>query len=172
MLPTTAAKLNILPSKRDSVPNLASQMRVASSRIVRNTNSRSPGDFEMRRKTSEVAASRSRASSRSRRSRPTSVSWPEADELLWRTVFGAFALRFRPLDSLLLALERRRIAHPKGLGPRRFSKWDYSRDLRPAKWGSVIKLHSSNSEPPMSALSALNKQVQELALSNHHISAL
>ena len=29
---------------------------------------------------------------------------------------------------------------------------DYSRDLRPAKWGLVIKLHSSNSELPMSAL--------------------
>jgi len=29
---------------------------------------------------------------------------------------------------------------------------DYIRDLRLAKWGSGIKLHSSNSEPPMSAL--------------------
>src|SRR5215831_18506641 len=35
--------------------------------------------------------------------------------------FG-IALRLRALASLLLALERRRIAHPKGLGPRRFSK--------------------------------------------------
>ena len=65
--------------------------------------------------------------------------------------FG-IAFRLRALVGLLLALERRRIAHPKGLGLRRFSKWDYSRDLRPAKWGLVIKLHSSNSELPVSAL--------------------
>jgi len=43
-------------------------------------------------------------------------------------------LRLRALASLLLALERRRIAHPKGLGLRRFSSRDYSRDLMPAKW--------------------------------------
>jgi hypothetical protein len=29
---------------------------------------------------------------------------------------------------------------------------DYSRDLRPAEWGSVISLHSGNPEPLMSAL--------------------
>jgi len=29
---------------------------------------------------------------------------------------------------------------------------DYSRDLRPAKWGSGITLHSNNLVPPMSAL--------------------
>jgi len=29
---------------------------------------------------------------------------------------------------------------------------DYSRDLRPAKWGSGITLHGSNPEPLMSAL--------------------
>ena len=44
--------------------------------------------------------------------RATSVSWPEAEELLWRTAFRVFALRHRALASLLLALERRRIAHP------------------------------------------------------------
>ena len=58
----------------------------------------------------------------------TSVSSPEADELLWRTAFGAFALRPRALASLLLALERPRMAHPKGLGLRRFSI-DYSTEL-------------------------------------------
>src|SRR5262249_34049012 len=68
-----------------------------------------------------------------------------------RTAFRVFALRLRALASLLLA-ERRRIAHPKGLGLRRFSKWDYSRDLRPAKWGSGVSLHSSNHKPDMSAL--------------------
>src|SRR5262249_31031561 len=39
---------------------------------------------------------------------------------------------------------------PQGLGPRQLC--DYSRDLRRAKRGSGFKLHSSNSEPPMSAL--------------------
>src|SRR6516164_453950 len=29
---------------------------------------------------------------------------------------------------------------------------DYSRDLRPAKWGPTVNLHSNNSEPLMSAL--------------------
>src|SRR6516225_3286980 len=60
-----------------------------------------------------VALCCSSASRSSRVSRATSVSWPEADELLWRTAFGAFALRLRALASLLLALERRRIAFPK-----------------------------------------------------------
>jgi len=51
-------------------------------------------------------------------SRATSVSWPEAEELLWRTVrvvrrLGVFALRLRALASLPLALERRRMAYPK-----------------------------------------------------------
>src|SRR5262249_37248722 len=50
----------------------------------------------------------------------------------------------------LLALERRRIVHPKGLGLRRFSKWDYSRDLRPAKCGLIVILRVNN--PRMSAL--------------------
>jgi len=45
--------------------------------------------------------------------RVTSVSWPEAEQLLWRTAFRVFAERLRALASLLLALERRRIAHPK-----------------------------------------------------------
>ena len=45
--------------------------------------------------------------------RVTSVSWPEAEQLLWRTAFRVFASRLRALASLLLALERRRIAHPK-----------------------------------------------------------
>src|SRR6516164_5156792 len=94
-------------------------MRVAFSRIDRNTNSRSPGDFEMRRKTSEVAVSRSSASSRSRRRRAYSLASARIVVALRR--FG-IALRIRALASLLLARERRRIAHPKGLGLRRFSK--------------------------------------------------
>jgi hypothetical protein len=53
---------------------------------------------------------------------------------------------------LLLALERRRIAHPKGLGLRRFSKWHYSRDLRPVEWGSGVSLHGSYFELTTSVL--------------------
>src|SRR5499427_9895329 len=64
------------------------------------------GEFEIRRKISLIADS-------SRVSRTTSVSWPEAEELLWRTAFRVLALRLRALAGLLLALERRRIAHPK-----------------------------------------------------------
>ena len=123
--------------------NLASQMRVAFSRIDRNAVSRFAGDFEMRRKTSEAAVSRSSASSRSRRRR-----W---DSLSARTVgalrrFGVAAFRRRDLTDAEPALERRRIAHPKGLGLRRFSRRYYSRDFRPAKWVSKTILRSSNSK--------------------------
>src|SRR6516164_727906 len=94
--------------------------------------------------TSAVAISRSKASSPSRRNRTNSVSRLATEELLWRATFRVFALRLRPLAILLLALERRRIAHPKGLGLRRFSKGDYSRDLRLAKWCSMINLRCRN----------------------------
>jgi hypothetical protein len=43
----------------------------------------------------------------------TSVSGTGAKELLWRAAFKDFTLRLRALANLLLALERRRIAHPK-----------------------------------------------------------
>src|SRR5262249_13016298 len=100
-----------------------------------------PAEELMTRNTPAMAFSRSSASSRSRRRR--------ADSLSARTVaalrrFGISALRLRALVGLLLALERRRIAHPKGLGLRRFSKWHYSRDLRMAKWGSGSVLHGGN----------------------------
>src|SRR6516225_6314891 len=131
------------------VTSSASQKRAALLTTTSSTAWSSVGEALMTFRTSAVALCCSSASSRSRRSR--------ADSLSARTVvalrrFSPCALRLRALASLLLALERRRIAHPKGLGLRRFSKWDYSRDLRPAKWGSGIKLHSSNSELPMSAL--------------------
>jgi hypothetical protein len=53
--------------------------------------------------------------------------------------FG-IALRLRALASLLLALERRRIAfHPKAQAARLgLQRCDYSRDLRSAKWASMI----------------------------------
>src|SRR5262249_5878988 len=59
------------------------------------------------------------------------------------------ALRFRSFAACSGAPSHRL---PQGSGLRRFSKWDYSRDLRPAKWGSGVRLHSSNPEPFMSAL--------------------
>src|SRR5262249_46434238 len=77
-------------------------------------------------RTSAAALCCSSASSRSRRSRATSVALR----------FGVFARRLRAPATLPLALERRRIAYPKAQGPRQFSKWHYSRDLRPAEWGS------------------------------------
>src|SRR5262249_49880761 len=128
------------PSIREISAPATSSNRAALSAMAPSADWRSVGELEIIRSTSEVAVSRSSASSRSRRSRTTSVSWPEADEQLWRTAFGAFALRLRAL--VLLALERRRIAHPKGLGLRRFSKCDYSRDLRLAKWCSGVSLHT------------------------------
>jgi hypothetical protein len=123
-------------------------MRTAFSSMAWKIGSSWPAEELMTRNTSAVAFSRSSDSSRSRRRR--------ADSLSARTVvalrrFG-IGLRLRPLASLLLALERRRIAHPKGLGLRRFSKWDYSRDLRTAKWGSAVILRSSNLEPAMSPM--------------------
>src|SRR5215472_7068459 len=86
---------------------------------------RSLGEFEIRRRISPIADS-------SLASRAASDSWLAPVELRERAVvplgrFGISALRLRALASLLLALERRRIAHPKGLGLRRFSKWHYSR---------------------------------------------
>src|SRR5215472_3130796 len=111
------------------MPNLASQTCTAFSSIALKTGSSSPGDPPMTRNTSLVAACCSNASLSSRRSRTTSVSWPEADELLWRTAFGAFALRLRALVGLLLALERRLIAFPKAQDHANCIG-DYSRDLR------------------------------------------
>jgi hypothetical protein len=50
------------------------------------------------------------------------------------------ALRLRAFVGLLLALERRRIAHPRLRTTPILT--DYIRDLRPAKWGSMINLRS------------------------------
>jgi len=112
----------------------------------------------MRRKTSEVAASRSNASSRSWRRRVNSLSWPTAEELPRCNGgavprFGIAALRRRALACLPLPLERRVMAPPQGseLWPVGLRWRDYIRDLRQAKWGPGINLHSSNSEPLMSA---------------------
>jgi hypothetical protein len=65
-------------------------------------------------------------------SRATSVSWPEAEELLWRAAFRVFALRLRQFAPCSGAPSH---SSSQGSGLRRFSKWDYSGELRPAKWG-------------------------------------
>jgi hypothetical protein len=83
-------------------------MRVAFSRIVLNTNSRLPGELEIRRNISEFAVSRSNASSRSWVSRATTVSLPATETPRLRMTFGA-ARRFG-VGRLLPALERRFIA--------------------------------------------------------------
>jgi hypothetical protein len=77
-------------------------------------------------------------------SRATSVSWPEAEELLWRPALRVFALRLRALASLLLALVRCRIAHPKAEDYADFSSRDYSRDLPPTERGLIIILRGNN----------------------------
>src|SRR5262252_6821175 len=98
-----------------------------------NTGWASLGERLMTLSTSAVATCCSRASFNSPASRAASVSWREAEELLlWRTAFRVFAVRLRALAVLLLALERRRIAHPR-LRTTPIFKWDYSRDLRRAK---------------------------------------
>jgi hypothetical protein len=51
-----------------------------------------------------------------------------------------------------LMKSRRRIASPQKAPDHANCMHDYSRDLRPAKWGSGVSLHGSNPEPPMSAL--------------------
>src|SRR5215472_5415758 len=73
----------------------------------------SVGEVLMILRTSAVAVCCSRASSSSRRSCATSVFWRSTEELRWRTGFRVFALRLRASASLLLVLERRRIAHPR-----------------------------------------------------------
>jgi hypothetical protein len=69
----------------------------------------------------------------------------------WRAAFRVVALRLRALASLLLAMERRLIAFTKAQDYANDIS-DYSRDLRPAKWGSGVSLHGSKPEPLMSAL--------------------
>jgi hypothetical protein len=56
-------------------------MRTAFSNMAWKIGFNSPGDVLMMRNTSAEAFSRSSASSRSRVSRATSVSWPVAEEL-------------------------------------------------------------------------------------------
>jgi hypothetical protein len=99
------------------VPNLASQMRVAFSKIVSNTRSKLSRAELIMRNTSAVATCSWRASASSRLTRATSDSWLAADELRGRDAsvplgrFGAAGLRRRDLTGP--ALERPRMAFPE-----------------------------------------------------------
>jgi hypothetical protein len=64
-------------------------------------------------------------------------AWFEAEELLRRATFKAFALRLRAVATLLLAMERRSIAHLRLDKP--FSSQDYSRDFLAAIEGAITK---------------------------------
>ncbi len=55
---------------------------------------------------------------------------------------------------------RRRIASPKGTGLRHLHQCDYSRDLRLAKWGSEVSLHSSNPKTSMSDIAERGTDVR------------
>src|SRR5262249_28748447 len=98
------------------------------------------GESEIRRRISLIADS-------SLASRAASDSWLTTDELTGRAAsvppgrFGAIALRRCGLVDP--ALERRRIAHPRLRTTPILT--DYIRDLRPAKWGSMINLRCKKS---------------------------
>jgi hypothetical protein len=155
--PQWAAMRISCPSSSKMVTSSASQKRAALLTTASSTGRSSVGEVLMILRTSAVAVCCSRASSSSRRSRATSVSWATSEESGERTTFDALprfdvtVLRLRALVGLLLALERRRIAHPR-LRTTPISKVDYSRDLRPAKWGSMIDLHCKNPERSLPVL--------------------
>src|SRR6516162_4268298 len=102
----------------------ASQSRAADSTSVSSTACRSKVERLMTLSTSAVAACCFSASFSSRAWRLSSAFKSATEALPLRVAvgavrrFGICALRLRALASLLLALERRRIAHPKGLGLR------------------------------------------------------
>src|SRR5262249_45101274 len=106
-----ATKWRSCPSNRYTKQNWPSQSRLALSAIMSNTGWASLGERLTTLSTSAVATCCSRASFNLRASRATSVSWRKAEELLLRAAFRALALR--RAFGLPIALERRRIAHPK-----------------------------------------------------------
>ena len=107
-----AATRNWAPSYSSKTPKFASQRRVALAKIVSRTLSRFPGELEIIRRTSAVAACCPSASSRSRVSRATSVSWRAGAEprrgiaLAALRPLGFNAGRRRTFAGLPPALER------------------------------------------------------------------
>src|SRR6516165_618751 len=142
--PCIAAVRYPLPSTSHIAPKLASHSSTAFASIVLNTGSVSVGELLIRLRISAVAACCSRASSRSRVRLSSCCRRLAVEERRRRGSalrrFSVVALRRCDLARSPPALERRLIAHPKGLGLRRFSKWDYIRDLRSAEWGSTVIL--------------------------------
>src|SRR5204862_3250926 len=129
------------PSKRCTAPICAWQRRTALVMIALKAICRSNAERLMALSTWPVAVCCSRASTSSRVSRTTSASGPEADELLWRTAFGALPLfsanvfRRRALTGSPPALERRLIAFPEAQDHANvgFHAADQIRKLRPAE---------------------------------------
>jgi hypothetical protein len=128
------------PSTREISAPATSNNRAALSAIAPSADWRSVDELEIIRSTSEVAVSRSSASSRSRRRRASSLSRPRAGDLRRRNVGATrrFTVsaprRRRDLARLLLFLERRAIACPRLRTTRQsFTQRNYSRELRLAK---------------------------------------
>ena len=101
---------------------------------------------------SAVAACCSRILFSSRVSRATSVSLPEVEE--WRAAVRVFALWLRPLASLLLARERRRIAHPKA--------WDHA-DFQSAITAGICGISLHSNPRPRAAMLARRVRVSPAA---------
>jgi hypothetical protein len=68
---------------------------------------------------------------------------------------------------IILMKSRRRIAILEA--PTTPFRVQLQRDLRPTEWGSSVILRGNNPQDRMSALGVLNKQFQDVALSNDHI---
>src|SRR6516162_2560987 len=127
--------------------------------MVLNAGSVSVGELLIRLRISAVAACCSRVSSRSRVRVSSCCRRSAVEERRRRgSALRRFtALRLRALVGVLLALERRRIAHPRLRTTPILT--DYIRDLRPAKWGSMINLRSLSAlgdaaSPPRATVTA------------------
>src|SRR5262249_2683039 len=113
----TATARKIFPSRKNRLPNVASQMRVAFASMASKTGPSSPGELEMTFKTSDVAVCCSCASFSSRVRALICSCGPAAENLRRRAVLGVF-WRFNVLGrcvlpSLLPVLLRRLIASPE-----------------------------------------------------------
>jgi hypothetical protein len=124
---------NLSPSRSQRLPNLASQMRVAFSKIASKTGCKAPGDELMTRKISAVAVCCSTASCKPRLSWATSDSESSADDRRLLRGLGVFrpfgfkALRKRALAGVWPALDGFFIASTRG--------WEWGIVARPGSTG-------------------------------------